>query len=291
MSRIVKNFTLAAALLTGLSAFGQNWNTDSLRWNVLSNFGYISESFLAESILINDTSYRSIYYLFSCNDLMPEIPTLTGYVRQEGEQVYFRTPGANHEMLLYDFSLQPGDLMPAEFCGVGGKVVVNQFGAYEVFVVDSVPTLSGWRKRIRFGAFDWIEGFGSTRGPLEYGVDNCATDLYLNLQCARSGESILYQDSEAPACCFNSLSADDETQARALYIAPNPVDRGGSVRLFGPATFAEAVLYDTAGRILSRWNWQKGQSFYPSSVGLGTGLYILQLKNGSQYSAHKLIVR
>lgn len=291
MGHFVKCLGLFAALLTGLSAFGQNWNTDSLRWNVLSNFGNNSESFLAETILINDTSYRSIYYLYSCDDTMPEAPSLTGYVRQEGEQVYFRIPDANHEMLLYDFSLQPGDFMPAEFCVFGGEVAVNQFGGYEVFVVDSVLTPAGWRKRMRFGEFDWIEGIGSTRGPLEYGVDNCATDLYIKLQCARSGESILYQDSEAPTCCFNTLSAGDESPARTLYIAPNLVDRGGSVRLFGLAAFAEAALYDSAGRILMRWNWQQEQPFYPSSVGLGAGLYILHLKNGSYHSAHKLIVR
>ncbi len=256
----------------------------------MNNFGGDSERYLAETVLINDTAYRSIYFGYSCEDTSTLTPILVGYVRQEGQQVYFRLVTESQEFLLYDYSLQQGETFPFQLCLFEGVYMIDDFELY-VQTVDSISTNTGWRKRIRFTEFDWIEGLGSTRGPLEYGIDMCTADLYLTLHCVRDGQTLVYQHPDAPICCFSELSVNDENMSRALYAAPNPAKAGGSIQLFGMAQFAEASLFDNSGRLLDRWKWQQGQPYQIPTYGLSPGLYMLHLRSNQQYAVQKLIVQ
>lgn len=291
MRHTIKPFLLCSALIASLTAFAQNWNTDSLRWNVLDNFSQNSERFLGETVLINDTTYRSIYYIYDCNATPPEEPSLSGYIRQFDEQIFFRGIDANHEVLLYDFSLETGDIFQLQVCAFQDELFIGQFGSQEVFAVDSVETLSGWRKRIHFLAFEWIEDLGSNRGPLDYGVPICMLDAFPSLQCVRNGDSLIYQHESLPTCCFSTLSLQADFNEASPFAAPNPLDPGVSMQLLGASSFAEATLYDSAGRLLNRWTWQQGHPFNPSASGLGAGMYILHLSDGRGHVVQKLILR
>lgn len=289
--RQLRPLLLCSILMAGLSALGQNWNTDDLRWNVLNNFGENSERLLAETVLINDTAYRSMRYVYSCDTIYPGEPSLTGYVRQDEQQIYFRPVESNHEYLLYDFGLEAGDEVLLEVCAFHDQVTIDQFGSTQVQAVDSVFTQSAWHKRIRFPEFDWIEGLGSTRGPIDYAIDMCAFDVYLSLQCVREGDSLLYQDLDLPNCCFLPLSSAAENSLPVFFAGPNPVDINGAVQLFGATSNVDAAIYDSTGRLLSRWLWQQGMPFQPSALGLGAGLYLLHLNQGNDDHVQKLLVK
>lgn len=289
MKQLICLLILVTTFSINPSAYGQNWNTDSLKWSIASGFGFSSERYLSETVAINDTIYRSMYYNPSCTTPAPE---LCGYVRQDGDKIYFRGIDGPPEVPLYDFSLEAGDIWEVGLCLQGGDdIIVSPVGSIQVTAVDSVETLSGMRKRIWFGGQPWIEGLGATSGPLEYTADMCTADLYFSLNCVLKNDTLLYSDQKVPSCCFYELGASDSKPKQTLFAAPNPVDADSPILLFGEGLTANAILYDSAGRRLAEWKWNQNQSINLQPMGVRTGLYYLHLQQGSYSIVQKLVVK
>ncbi|MCA1762526.1 MAG: T9SS type A sorting domain-containing protein [Flavobacteriales bacterium] len=293
MNKLIYSLTLAIVLIAHPSADAQNWNTDSLSWNTGGNFLSTNEKFLGESLSINDTVYRELYNVEYCASAIPKPSVLQGYIRQEGDMIYFRGVDGPPEIPLYDFGLEPGDIFNVRICSDGSYPYIDEFvTAIEVSTVDSVETLSGMRKRILFssGGVSWIEGLGATTGLIEYSVYTCFVDVYTWLQCVRSNDALLFADPDIPNCCFKELGLEDKEPNPKIFATPNPVDAGSTIQLFGETETTRASLYDSAGRQLAQWNWRKGQSIDIKQYGARTGLYFLHFKIGNHSTVQKLVV-
>jgi len=120
-------------------------------------------------------------------------------IRVAGERVWCLEPGAEQELLLYDFSLEAGDQITLKLIGLPGEVTIK---VAEVTTV----TINGESRRVLnfvpIGGIEesWIEGIGSTRGPVLRGF--AALDATPYLQCYREKGVLTYRTVPEADCDF-----------------------------------------------------------------------------------------
>ncbi len=120
-------------------------------------------------------------------------------VRTEGQAVYYVEAGEEEEHLLYDFSLEAGDEITVNHIGLPGSVTLK------VASVINFGQGGDTFRQINFapsGIFEesWIEGIGSTLGPINRGF--AAIDAYPELRCFRRDGELKYHTAGADNCTF-----------------------------------------------------------------------------------------
>jgi hypothetical protein len=231
----------------------------------------------------NDTTINSLTYkkLIADDNFTS---CLYGYIREDTSlrTVYFQDVLDSAEVVLYDFSMLPGDSIYIHFVpNIWGNYFSN--GYYMLDSIAPVNILSGTRKAFYLHcsaghSMFWIEGIGNT-GDLVYPYSANEVGYYFQMGC---GSQFPYDFIQMLVCfehqqkiyfdtctyyyavfdfCFNLQDScnywnictvvDDLSNSDAIRIFPNPVSETLTVSGYSPVllTNGAAGLTDTAIKI------------------------------------------
>ena len=209
---------LFAAL--SISSYAQNsFPTSNAIWNEESRIlprGFYQYGIKGETV-INDTLYQNLYILSDTTlDCINEQSLPFGFIRQEGQKVYFRPCFWDYsDILLYDFGASVSDTVwhdaESGFYSIIYTIgIYNGRKAYYIQKSDRLPDI-------------WYEGIGSYRGlfgPIT------AIPLYENfpnkLVCFKHNNIVEFLDNPQCNKCFCTNNSIDEKKIETIKIFPNP---------------------------------------------------------------------
>ncbi len=250
---------------------------------------------LCGDTLINGKSYSQLVQLEL--DTAGEVTgkTYTAAVRTDGDKVWV-TPGtATDEVLLYDFSLQPGQEIQLSNLATGSQVSRT---------VDSVKleNLAGANRRVIYfkpepgeaGEF-WIQGFGSNYGVLWRGHIPIP-DFAFSLLCFQHADEYLNLTDiecflpEIPVCETVNTSEAPVAVALKLTAYPNPSSNEVSFAISETRSLGEYQLkiYAANGKLMKTVEQVSPETKLPQAEALKPGFYIavLEAKKTGRVVAH-----
>jgi len=249
--------------------------------------------------LINNTSYIKLYktqYDVNCSQFYNG-PFFTGGLRNDttARKVYFLNAFDSQEYLLYDFSLEVGDIVPQTFNNT----------SYPNLLVDSIDSVfigDRYRKRFLYqepfmDPIEVIEGIGAGSGLLEYMYQ---FELIYYLRCFHQNDSIYWINTywagtschlETDTCL--AISVPEITVDKGfLEIYPNPARKLILIHYNFPGTDQSndirLEVYDVFGEKFreSLITGSNDEVIYDVS-GLTNGIYILTINQGLSNSLNK----
>jgi hypothetical protein len=201
----------------------------------------------------------------------------TGFIRSQGQQMYYIPRGDTSEQLLYDFNLTVGSPLPVTytFCCPTTETITS---------IDSIYTPYGYRKRyfIDSNPQDFlVEGIGSSHGLLEpWGIwlDNVWTLLCYSLN------DTAWFPGQGPACSVLTTVPAITQQEISLQLVPNPATDYVDVQLTG-INIDLVELFDVNGKKV------KSQAYYRiGTESLNSGIYFVRVTAGENVVTEKLLI-
>lgn len=247
----MKNSTrlLVAALLT-LTAFAVQaqqyypmlrtdvlWEVDFGQYDGLGESHHSMWHWVESNIdtTVNGLTYNLVENTYQLEQL--------GYLREDTAlQHVYQLDSSGADILLYDFTMEIGDSINAR---IRPGMMPDTFKQW----VTDISTIMVDGTSRRYWSFEnnspgsncnlhWIEGVGSTRGPMRNWEDDCWHTRY-DLICFRNTSAGIHNAMWGDFC--TPLSTSVEQEARRLSVYPNPAsnqlrletdDSIGSVRIF-----------------------------------------------------------
>lgn len=227
-------------------------------------------------------------------------------LRTDGQQIVVRTTTNPTEYVLYDFSLQVGDVVPKVYYdNLEKDEYTYQAPEYLAYVLpDTVISVSTYtllngeqRKMLKVGRgqnnYDIVEGIGRLNGHFFSGIEYYSVSTCTNIQflvCTAVNGELLYTMSETDLrnyglqgdeCgCFDMpvINALEPVETARLSVFPNPVRDYLELQGLGQETFV--AVYDLSGQCLLR---TAGKRIDVSA--LPSGIYLLHATaiDGRQY--------
>lgn len=283
----MKKITLLLFLLAGTASLhGQDYvpllDTNKV-WNIFEDYftwGNTYPHYLARCE--TDTTRFIVKKKFT-EQVIAEL----GYLREDTvtKKVYYTNINEGNEVLLYDFSLEEGDILQG----------------MEVIKVDSIKLLDGtYRKRIVFHNYynTWIEGIGNLLGGLLW------IDWYWDFKmhppvawlfCYFVNDTLLYRNDDyfhfIDGCDYSFTNVNTETIDNTYIpkIYPNPFSKKVSISL---NDLLQGETFELAIKTLD------GRTVYHETLVsdiaidlsfLGKGIYLLSIKNKHFQFTEKII--
>lgn len=282
---------LTLALMAIVTVQSQNFLSADKQWNVKFNHGggpsgYTTEIFTIDGdSLIGNINYLKLY---KSSDSL-ESNTLACLVREVENKVYYWAFYMDEEALMYDFNLQLGEQTN----------IVNSFGTanVEVINVDTVEYEGIERKRLEIRALGaefptdyWIEGIGSTCGPI-YSVfwANVVCSEW-KLLCCHKSSNLLYMYSTTEGCYQSSLGISDIDKETVCTLNQNPIPKGEPIAIKTQKPLASIFIYNIEGNLIKQLNTQATNSINIDTYNLPSGLYLLTLNTTDQHTFHQKVL-
>lgn len=265
-------------------ASGENFMKEGMKWDVRTNGTHQPEnagfSYTTVSIDKANDGGTELLGFYRTESGTPE-PKLTGYMKTEGEKVFFRPLTADTDWyLIYDFGLNPGEgatvyeaesLIDNELRST--YIKCTEIKESEVFNNQEIMMLEEYPDESCTSHADtgiWIKGVSSVMGVLynnRFGVDGIGRTLMK----AYDGDKVIYEYDPAGA---GNITDSDECR----------IQLEGMTVTVTASTPQDAMLYSNDGILLKKLQ----VSAQPSSFTLPQkGIYILRA--GKQ--SHRLIAR
>jgi hypothetical protein len=267
----------------------QNFISENKQWNVMEDFwGNVhTEIFKIEGdTIINSTNYQKVW---RTDDSTLVDWWLISFIREEANVVYI-IYGGEGEKVMYDFNLETGDTATIAnyFCNQMEIVIYN---------VDTINYLGVDRKRWRlddFGYEYWIEGIGSTFGPLYSYYYTCTADLSFSLLCFYENDTLRFI-KEGEDDCFQSSVGIDETinSESRITISPNPSSNVILIKLpssYPPSGTTTLTIYNTNAQQVITQQITELQTIVDISP-LPTGMYFVRATDGETVMVGKFVKR
>lgn len=181
------------------------------------------------------------------------------------KRVYFISPFAIQECLLYDFSLNVGDTLN-NGCTCGNNCIVSS--------IDTVQIKNNYRKRINFfmSAYSQIEGIGSTAGLLEPYIP---FESGGTLICFSQNGQTLYPDTIT--ACYIIIAGVNEIKDSKLYsISPNPFHTSAILQVSSECINSELIIYNTIGSKVKQQSI-RAESIQINRNDLANGFYFFKI--------------
>ena len=211
------------------------------------------------------------------------------FVREANQRVYLLNEFGD-EMLLYDFSIVPGETVV-----IGNELVPD--GIHLTFTgIDSVETASGWRERWKLEKDEfsppeyWIAGIGS-----ESGVLNSGTGVFgglcgsYTLLCYSEDNLEVYQNPFFGTCYYNLL--DDGNNIKENQSTYKVVYQSSSNLLtvnWEENDTRQIMLTDIQGR--QHYNQHSSRSAELNTSRLKPGIYVLIVTSATEVSSRKIMI-
>ena len=287
---------------------------DSTIWNTVGNNSLSNQTWRFRYGLIGDTtisttdldtvSYSKVYSLYDSTLSNPNSTYFAAIRTTEDKKVYALLPGFD-EALLYDFTLEVGDTIWYPIGGslcYNGVVFTNEDHYKVVTSIDSILLENG-ETRKRWHLMDypngimndvWVDGIGSIDW---YGLFNpYITDITLcgdsySFACMKEGDVVVYLNNPHCEECFcqlmTSVEENDLTRTDPIHIYPNPANDHLVVE--SSIKIDQLRIIDITGNVLKDMQVDNAMIRIPVT-GLKNGVYIIDLRSGSNYYKKKFII-
>jgi Secretion system C-terminal sorting domain len=243
------------------------------------------------------TICKRIYSKISFNSFYSNKMT-TIFVRTEGKKVYYLPVGGDcifeDEKLLYDFSLELGDIVVID--------ILNNLGIsfVEVKKVETVMLFGKMRKKMTLEIQKdngkkyedvWIEGVGSIVHPFYALLRQSPDGNWGELLCASSNMLQQYKNPKYSFCSFFVATEDVKNQTLAVDVFPNPFDSNVNINILGDKNLYHNVeLFNHFGQKLLEQNFET--SCILATDFLPKGIYFLKIQTADkQFFVTKKIVK
>jgi len=253
-----------------LQANAQTTNTivnDGSAWSTLSYWCCVSGDVLTHyyffdgDSVMNEKTYKK---LFCYNDERHTERYFAGLMREENQKTYFvqfwNGQSEGGERLLYDFSLEQGDIFEA-----------NSDEILYVLQSDSVLINNRLKKRLIIGRDTIIENVGNLGGLLRsysYAPNSRPTELL----CYTENGKLVYQNPKRAKCYYDDNTSTQTIEITDCNIFPNPVEDVLNISCLN-STIIRTKIFDNAGR-------QVYNQAYKDTINVSSfskGLYLLKL--------------
>jgi len=254
--------------------------------------------------LINDLTYKKLYYHDSIPDFTPEKLKYVAALREsiEDRKVWMIFRNMDSEKLLYDFSLLPGDKSLITTLFLFFDYELSDFFVeqeIEILSVDEIDINGDLRKRLflksQFTNWEyeyWIEGIGSSSGLVYPGnslsIFGIADYGYPNLLCFTINDDILFQN-ELFDSCYHSITnvGTREIQKSSNVLVVVNINKN-VLRVIGAKQFNSLEVFDLTGRrILQEKFFDPNIEHYLNIGHLKNGIYILRAHTEEGYTTIK----
>jgi hypothetical protein len=282
-----------------------SWSTLSYVWGADNNgnsaivHASTAYHFFDGDTVVGDKTYKKLY---EYTDEQHINATLRGFMREENKKTYFVdnrfTPNFLLENILYDFSLEQGDVFEkvwqaADFHGN----IYRDTMYFQVKSCDDTIINGALKKRMVLTIhedYDWtvdtvIENIGSLQGLL-YPTYYMSVGAFHELLCYSDNNELIYRNLNRSKCYYGSpgeLTDIPEIEENNFFIFPNPVTE--SIVLPELWTFVQIELYNLSGQKIYSEKLKPNQN--KIAVGfLRNGTYFLKIQgeNGVIYK-YKII--
>jgi len=279
-------------LITNLAAISQGFVSEDNQWNVLIYdyyYGANTEVFkIEEDSLLNTITYKKVWW---SHDTAMAIWTFQGLLREDSNIVYYVPPGGT-EGILYNFNLGISDTcwIKNMWCGdTEVQVIIIDIDTVEYFGIERIR----WSiENNSNGLIEyWIDGIGSTFGPLYSKYYECVVCPTWDLLCYHEYNTVLYMMPGMDTCYIYSVGIDEIFMADQIRIFPNPVR--DKFEVWSLELEVKGVeLYDLSGRKLVEKNFPAGDRNVVVDVSsLQSGVYICKILMDEQSITKKLILQ
>ena len=281
-----KHLLILTISIFSLVANGQNFVNPANQWNVSGseNFGGISTEIFrvfGDSV-IGNKSYNKIFVTY---DSTMTNWSYNGLLREDSNKVYFISQYGNAEGLLYDFSLNAGDTT---------HIISAWMPEPQEFICQSVDSIiynGTIYKRWNFSFPDeqWIEGIGSTEGPLYSGASAYVFDLWFSLLCFHKNDTLLYMQPNITQCYYSTVGLTYDIQKGSISIYPNPIS-SGNLNIDGTKINTIKIL-GALGNVISSAVVKSGNHYEVSFENQPTGVYFIQVTFSNNESTVEKIIK
>ncbi|MDR2084882.1 MAG: T9SS type A sorting domain-containing protein [Bacteroidales bacterium] len=184
----------------------------------LPNYDYYTVYYkIYGDTIANDIYYKKIYRTARENAIFPDDWVIDFYIREnDNKQILYKRSLSGWERMLYDFSLEVGDILPEEIYE-GGDIIIESI-TYELMENGEERKVFWLSDYCHVPEF-WIEGVGSSFG-LEKTLGGFITGGSYKLLCHWQNETLLYHNSSYETCFESSLLIENYSK---FNIYPNPV--------------------------------------------------------------------
>ncbi len=257
---------------------------------------YDEDVYTCGDTIMDGISYSQLYSLFSFSGSGGP-PSFSGGLRRDGDRVFLKTEPGTDELLMYDFSIQADDTLrlTRRFIIWGDWTDTLEQVLFKVTKIDSLSLNGTWHKRWRLTCYNnyfdketWIEGVGSTNGPVDRYICNFSYNV-ANVHCLwHNGQSVysLFTPGtcnvQYPPECFVTVGTSRPVGGLPVAsVSPNPFSDHLTV-LFGENAPEDVSLkmFDLAGRELVVQYRRAGNSLRMDRSHLPPGIYFLKMVNG-----------
>ncbi len=276
-------------LLSNTSILGQKTVALNKQWNVVDykvftpNICTDIYSFKKDT-LINSIQYFELHKKSDTSMHSDWKPLKTFLREDENQRVY--VIDNDKDVLLYDYSLIPGDTFNINYNHFECQLLVHS--------VDSIQLFSGEkRKRIRllrsddpdpnqpwYGYKDWIQGIGSSTSLTNY-VESCFTDYPLDLLCYFEEGELVYSNPNNQGCYITPVKEVNDKIDAILF--PNPTHEVLEIK-------TESKLINVGIFNLEGQKILESQEHRLEIDQISEGLYIVYIETTDGISIQKIII-
>jgi hypothetical protein len=282
-----KRLLFSVIVIFTLPAFSQNFPIDTLNANwiernehgegkdlTIEYFRYYVDG----DTIFNDQKFFKLYKEQDSRNAkyMGAFKEVEGKVYYKGED-YWMFP-TDSVVLLYDFTAEIDD-----------TVHTGSWQAHIIQDIDSVMIDGQLRKRLHTWDQVWIEGIGCINGFF-YPISEIPIAYWkVWISCYYIEDEMIYQN---PAFynCYTLVGTDDIESENKWLFTPNPVQKGGIIRVKSVDSYSAINLFDLSGQRIKFHKKVVGDYIEISTNSLSRGLYIIQIENSKARYARKVII-
>ena len=274
-------FAFILFLLSSANSFAQRMTAEGNQWGVYEPPTFSPNSstrlFRIEGdTLMGDFLYKTIYTTRDTSG--SNWNRSNNFIREDSTGKVFLKVGGDDEFLLYDFSLEVNDTIPF-------NLGFNDVCELVVYSIDTILLSNGEeRRKLNLGnqffgensGDFWIEGIGSSRGPLFNMY--CYTDQNFILLCYQENDEILYSSKFGE--CF--ITQTSNLLPSDIKIFPNPFNETLNIN-HGVTKLESFKIIDLMSRVVFESAFES-QSYQLNSLAEGTYIILLKDTSGNVYS-------
>lgn len=261
--------------------------TDSATWHTLYSWPEMEPPYVSYfttkyevvgDTLINSEVYKKLYKSAPSGNI--NNPSYTGAYRvTTNKEVLYIEAGQENEILLYDFSLIPGDTIELEnetilTCADTSTIYLNSNPHLSYSIILEQPTHTCYTT--------WVQGVGSLRTPLETAsFCGISPEWAYDLTCFSYKNENIYEWEMNPyfsGCIGQNVIGTEDYSCDDLQIIPNPVTNNS--KIIGCENDVKIVSYqilDITGHVIYEDDNTILTEIEIDEKGLDSGTYFLRV--------------
>ncbi len=288
-----KTNTFIILIILSLTTFSQDYYPlieEEKTWNVMTvvpsgdwppfdTTYYTVNYFVTGDSTLNNIEYKKIY---TSDEEMPTYWTLNGLIREDStKKVWYKSNAYDYEVLLYDFSLAPGDSLKLGF------------DTTFYYLVDSITTeiIDGSQRDKYWISQDdyywhetWIEGIGSNKGIIN-GVMATAVGGWTWLLCMSEDGELIYMNPNYESCYL--ITGINKIDKPIIQIYPNPAKKLLRIENITNIEIESISITNINGQIIKQFDSRKNQL---DISGISSGFYFLKVSYKNGELTEKIII-